>query len=389
MNNVYSPHVLPFKFNSIDVAIERNKIIQSKAEIFNQVTQLPKPTFTTPTAVPKNKITWAAVETMFQRPRSIDPQFIDFDWHRQFRQVYILHLANGFIGDNVIFDKHGYYSFGKWWLGNSWDIYNQTHSIIEADWVISIAAWGGEAFQHFILGAVPKFAAVVDLLEQPAYNHVQIATHLRNCPFAKWFWKKMNFEHRIIQKPINAKEGIVIKANMALYVDFESDLDTFGLYPRNTLLPVQKRLGLLEPDQQDLLIYLGRKGVRSVIHEQQLLAELNDIAIKAGCKLHEFKASGDFDIDLSIMKRARLVMGPHGGAFANILFCQPGTKVVEFLPIYELINHPHTCGRNYWGIAQAAGLEYWTFSPEEFDFDKNEMVIDSVKLIKLIQKLEF
>jgi len=146
MNNVYSPHVLPFKFNSIDVAIVRSNICQSKIQLLNQVTQSPKPTVTTPYAVPKNKITWAAVETMFQRPRSIDPQFIDFDWHRQFRQVYLLHLANGFIGDNVIFDEHGYYSFGKWWLGNSWDIYRQTNSIIQADWVISIAAWGGEAF---------------------------------------------------------------------------------------------------------------------------------------------------------------------------------------------------------------------------------------------------
>jgi capsular polysaccharide biosynthesis protein len=49
---------------------------------------------------------------------------------------------------------------------------------------------------------------------------------------------------------------------------------------------------------------------------------------------------------------ARVVDGPHGAGFANLLFCNPGAAVLEFFsPLYV-----NFC---YWTLARGAGLSYF------------------------------
>ncbi|MEM1305099.1 MAG: glycosyltransferase family 61 protein, partial [Planctomycetota bacterium] len=53
----------------------------------------------------------------------------------------------------------------------------------------------------------------------------------------------------------------------------------------------------------------------------------------------------------AIMHDADVVVAPHGAALANIMFCRPGTKVIE-LHNRRLINNM------YWSIAGELGLDY-------------------------------
>jgi capsular polysaccharide biosynthesis protein len=88
------------------------------------------------------------------------------------------------------------------------------------------------------------------------------------------------------------------------------------------------------------------------------------------------------------MKRAKVILGPHGGAFANIAFAQPGTHVIEFIPIYKLYKQSEgDARRNFWGLSQAAGLDYWALDTERFSFDEPGMVVDPAKLLTILQKL--
>lgn len=357
---------------------------KNKLEI---VTRKVKKTINSADQVPPENFTWSPVQTLMQRPKSLDLGDIHRDWLHQLRKAYVVHAPNGFIGDNVIFDEEHYYSFEKWWLGNTWEVYRHAERVqLETAWVISIAAWGGEAFQHFIIDVFAKLASVIDLLESPEYQHIKIASHYNHCPIAQWFWHKVGLENRLIQKPLNAKEKFVISTPMALYADFHPSHENFGVYPRGTLLPLQKRLGLLDSTVQDLVIYLPRTGRREVTNQKALLCMLNEHLSTTRYSLHEFKASGDFDRDLSIMRRAKLVLGPHGGAFANLAFTQPDTHVIEFLPIYDLMNDINTSGRNYWGLSQAASLDYWTLKPDEFSFD-GPMVINCKQLENILFKI--
>ncbi|MGI8760120.1 MAG: glycosyltransferase family 61 protein [Jatrophihabitantaceae bacterium] len=52
-----------------------------------------------------------------------------------------------------------------------------------------------------------------------------------------------------------------------------------------------------------------------------------------------------------LFAQAEVVVAPHGGALTNLVFCQPGTKVVELFPP----GYTPVC---FWTIALAAGLVY-------------------------------
>jgi capsular polysaccharide biosynthesis protein len=52
-----------------------------------------------------------------------------------------------------------------------------------------------------------------------------------------------------------------------------------------------------------------------------------------------------------LFAQAEAIVAPHGGALANLVFCQPGTKVVELFPP----GYTPVC---FWTIADAVGLDY-------------------------------
>ena len=48
---------------------------------------------------------------------------------------------------------------------------------------------------------------------------------------------------------------------------------------------------------------------------------------------------------------AKCIIGAHGAAFTNLIFCKPKTKIIEFKPF----NHP---GKNYEKISNINKLNY-------------------------------
>ncbi len=142
---------LPFSFPGLDIPENYRPGTIDIDDALRVVTCKPKLTLGSADEVGNSNITWAKVNSVNQRPRSLNADHLGYAWFHQFHQGYILHIPNGFIGDNVIFDHDYYYSFNKWWLGNTWEHYRNIERIqYVPGWVISIAAWGGEAFQHFI-----------------------------------------------------------------------------------------------------------------------------------------------------------------------------------------------------------------------------------------------
>lgn len=342
--------------------------------------------------VPRDSVSTSGITSTMERPRSLDLSYLRRPWFDQLTTAFLLQLRDGFIGDNVIFDAERYYSFGKWWLGwqdDSWNLYAETREVRHVDAGISIAAWGGESFQHFIVDALPKLASVIDWLEDPRFAHVRIVSHNEGAEAAQWFWHELGLAERVVQKPLNAEAGFVIHADLALFAQFAPNLGHFGLHPRHCLRPVQQRLGVLDGADQDSVLYLRRTGHRSVANEGRLLSELDDLLAGTRYHLQIFESSSDLGRAMAVFKRAKLVLGPHGEAFANLVFAQPGTRVIEFNPIYRLYaqwEDPHAL---YWGLSQAAGLEYWSVAPRNFGALRERMVVDHDEVLQIVRNCLF
>jgi capsular polysaccharide biosynthesis protein len=76
---------------------------------------------------------------------------------------------------------------------------------------------------------------------------------------------------------------------------------------------------------------------------------------------------------------AKVIIGAHGAAFTNILFCRPKTKIIEFRPY----GHP---GKNYQRIARVNRLQYKYIESEKkyLNHKGGDIFVDIKKLKKIL-----
>ena len=97
-------------------------------------------------------------------------------------------------------------------------------------------------------------------------------------------------------------------------------------------------------DGTRLWISRARSAGRRLLEEEMLLPRLRDANVE-----RVFLEELDFDAQWRLMRSAGTVIAPHGAGLTNILFCGPGTRVVELAdPLYPNPNF----------YAMAAGLDH-------------------------------
>nr|WP_256386508.1 glycosyltransferase family 61 protein [Hydrocoleum sp. CS-953] len=62
---------------------------------------------------------------------------------------------------------------------------------------------------------------------------------------------------------------------------------------------------------------------------------------------------------IATFAHAKIIVAPHGSGLTNIVFCNPGTKVIELFS-------PHYLRYYYWHISQLLGLEHYFLIGETF-----------------------
>ena len=71
-----------------------------------------------------------------------------------------------------------------------------------------------------------------------------------------------------------------------------------------------------------------------------------------------------FKKQIYLFKKASVILGAHGAAFTNIIFCKPGTKIIEIIPA----NHPNRkCER----VSKILKLKYFRIVTKPDDSNKN------------------
>ena len=97
-----------------------------------------------------------------------------------------------------------------------------------------------------------------------------------------------------------------------------------------------------------------RRCIVSLNEVKQYLLKNNFIPVK----LHEIK----FSEQVELFYNADIIIGLHGGGFANLAFCKPGTKVIE-------LTHANA-GTAIENIAKKNDLNYTSITVEAKQTDK-------------------
>lgn len=139
-------------------------------------------------------------------------------------------------------------------------------------------------------------------------------------------------------------------------------------------------------DLNEYVCYISRRGNNkrciNVNQENNLIRSLYKLCNINNKKLKVFINPSNPDELKNILSNCCLFISVHGGAMGNIIWCNKDVKVVEIIPFDKLQERP--C---FYYLANALGLEYHNFKPEYFEFEKNNVIIDNLKLEKLIYSL--
>jgi capsular polysaccharide biosynthesis protein len=93
-------------------------------------------------------------------------------------------------------------------------------------------------------------------------------------------------------------------------------------------------------------IFIQRRGARSIWNESML----NQLLLDNGFQLVTMEDL-TFGEQIRLFCHADVVVGVHGAGLANIVFCRPGTRVVELMPSAWAM----PC---YWSVSHHVGLDY-------------------------------
>lgn len=122
---------------------------------------------------------------------------------------------------------------------------------------------------------------------------------------------------------------------------------------------LKKTFGPINVDQknkQRLYISRSKAPVRKVLNELEVLTFLQKYDFTS-VVLEELPIQEQ----ANLLANAEVIISPHGAGLVNIVFCQPGTKILEiFSPIYVI--------RTYWVISNLCNLDYYyMIGEEQFD----------------------
>ena len=160
---------------------------------------------------------------------------------------------------------------------------------------------------------------------------------------------------------------------------------------RRKFLPLAQQTQTDRGKQTPEKIYICRESkYRRVINEEEIIAALREQGF-AIVRLESLS----FLEQVALFAGAKMVISPHGSGLTNIVFCQPGTKVLELFPSTYIV-------RFYWKLSNFVNLDYyylisapmnqpenlpqdWSNPPQQLDQAYEDFMINLDGLFKLIK----
>lgn len=222
--------------------------------------------------------------------------------------------------------------------------------------VAVITTAGANVYYHWLLDILPRYimlkeAGVCDQLDYVVLDYAASR-------FQKETLAVVGLSE---EKILNCKDerDFHIKAKQLFVPTLMSSLSEVNLYESELLrkyflkgkksskgkrIYISRRGGTRElENEQELLVYLKRNGFEVVMPEEYTVEE-----------------------QAAIFNNADMIVGPHGSAYANVVFCQKGAKLIDIIPKSNVI----PC---FYSISKNVGVSYYGF------IDKAIPVNDSIK----------
>ena len=205
------------------------------------------------------------------------------------------------------------------------------------DKVASLDVPEGCSFQHFMDGVFPKIAQAMPLLRDPEVKLMTPACS--NWPMVNKLYAHLGIaSDRLVNMPgeVTAREYYSFCDAPAWHPIIWNQMKQLLRTDESVPVAGRKKLVYLQRNAN------ARNGGRKISNEKEFVELLEHQTRSRGLdgadafelelvtfdssKLPEVQDNIDFFKDVAVL------IGPHGGAFYNMMYCPPGTIVIEFIP---------------------------------------------------------
>jgi capsular polysaccharide biosynthesis protein len=206
-----------------------------------------------------------------------------------------------------------------------------------------VTASGCDMYYHWMFDVLPR----IQLLKDRGFTSNQIDRYIidyRDISFQKESIKALGIPVEKISRS-NDHFKYHIRAEHLLVPSLPSKLDVVSAgacqFLRNTFFDPHKK------SKFGKKIYLKRSGKRVLINAKEIEAELKAMGFET-VECEKFSINEQ----AAIFYNADIVIGAHGAAFSNVVFCKPGAKVIEFFS-------PRWINPCYWTICNHVSATYY------------------------------
>eukprot|EP00055_Hartaetosiga_balthica_P011360 m.51328 g.51328 ORF g.51328 m.51328 type:complete len:539 (-) comp7558_c0_seq3:1878-3494(-) len=276
-----------------------------------------------------------------------------------------------------------------------------------------VIVWG-ETYQHTVLDILPRLGALYSYL--PGKGHGE-----KVAPLLFQYYYLVNNGSPVVEMLVELfripLENIVSASPHKVYTGTEGVLFPtlagqlkIGLMPRGIFCPILRQLHshlrATAVRDRKVLLYLRRSQNSDRCMKKELEERLVSLSRDTfenegkGWKLvvWDDESTHHWKTDQFLFQQARVIFGPHGGSFSNIIFAaSPYTigvsgdavNVIEFIGKENIMHGDNTVDRRpcYWSLSQALGLRYWNVeTTSKFSFAAKNMEVDPRVVINTISK---
>ncbi|WP_261722494.1 glycosyltransferase family 61 protein [Wolbachia pipientis] len=274
--------------------------------------------------------------------------------------------SNGYIlqdTQNSLSPQHGL-------MKNNNTINQDTHLYFHGSLAI-ISSPGSENWYHWLLQILPRLI----ILKNSSFSYDRI--YINN---VKYKWQTQSLDIVLQYLNIPPEKLLIINGDCVIQA-------TNLIVPSVPFIPIKgsplpdwlkndlKAIFLTKQDNTVVWdrIYISRANasMRRIINEKELITELE----KIGFKVIHLELLSPYE-QAQIFNHAQVIVGPHGSGFANLIFTNPGCKVVEI--DYD---KPRSFYRQ---MSKIMSCYYYPFYADKMKDE--DMVVDIEKFIQFISK---
>ncbi|MFM9268116.1 tetratricopeptide repeat protein [Tychonema sp. BBK16] len=207
------------------------------------------------------------------------------------------------------------------------------------------ARWGGAAYFHWMFDVMTRF----DLLQRSGLIE-SIDKFVVNACDSAYQKETLNTleipEHKILESRCNlhiTADKVIVPS---IFYDGAGAVSKWKCdYLKQAFLTTHQPLKINYSER----IYISRQkaSYRRIVNDEEVMSFLEKFGFRS-VQLETMSVAEQ----AACLAAAKVVVAPHGGGLTNLVFCSPGTKVIEiFSPIYV----PYC----YWMISNLCGLEHY------------------------------